>query len=59
MIQDMNGLETVDVLIDRYADIQRALHADDIKAELEYQLLIIKAKLEACGVVVEKLDNIK
>lgn len=43
-------------LIDGYANLQRIITADDIKKEAEYQLKIVKAKLQAFGVATEDLD---
>ncbi len=43
--------------IDRYADLQRIINTDDPKKEAEYQLKLIKAALEAMGVVTTKLDK--
>ena len=43
-------------LIDRYVEIQRAKSAPDVYKELDYQLAIIKAKLDAFGIVTENLD---
>ena len=53
----MNASEQVSTLIDRYADLQRIKTAPDRESEIDYQLKLIKAKLEACGIVTEKLDK--
>ena len=48
--------EMINNLIDRYADIQRIRSADDREKELEYQLMITKAKLESFGISLEELS---
>lgn len=56
MKDDLNKDEMLTYLIDRYADLQRIKNASDLETELDYQIQIVKAKLEACGIVTEKLD---
>ena len=53
----MNASEQVSILIDRYADLQRIKAAPDREGEIDYQIKLIKAKLEASGIVTEKLDK--
>lgn len=48
--------EMINNLIDRYADLQRIRSADDREKELEYQLMITKAKLESFGIPLEELS---
>ena len=48
--------ELIDKLIDKYTDLQRILTAADMKKEVEYQIAVTKAKLEACGIVTSNLD---
>ena len=55
----MSDKELVTLLIDMYTNLQRILASDDMKAEAEYQLEALKAKLEAMGIVTSKLDKIK
>lgn len=46
-------------LIDVYSNLQRIKNADDAQKELEYQLTLVKAKLESFGIVTSELDIIK
>ena len=48
--------EMINNLIDNYTSLQRIKKADDIEKELEYQLKILKAKLESFGIVTTDLD---
>lgn len=48
--------EQVEKWIEKYVDIQRAITADDREKELQYQLSIAKAQLEALGIPTENLD---
>ncbi len=43
-------------LIDKYTDLQRIKSAPDMQKEIEYQLMITKAKLESMGCVAENLE---
>lgn len=43
-------------LIDNYINLQRIKKSDDPKKELDYQLKILKAKLESFGIVTTDLD---
>lgn len=43
-------------LIDSYTSLQRIKKADDIEKELDYQLKILKVKLESFGIVTTDLD---
>lgn len=52
----MNEKELPTILIDQYADLQRILTSDDAKKETEYQLKLVKAKLESMGIVTTELD---
>lgn len=56
MENEMNQNDYVGNLIDWYTNLQRILTNDDPKSEAEYQLKMVKAKLEACGIVTSKLD---
>ncbi len=51
----MQDKELIASIIDRYADLQRIINADDPKKEAEHQMQIVKAKLEALGVVTTDL----
>lgn len=56
----MTKEEMIGVLIDKYADLIRIKRAEKPgnteNEELEYQLKVTKAKLEAYGVVTETLE---
>ncbi len=43
------------ILMDKYIDLQRIKAANDREKEIQYQLRTTKAKLEALGIVTEKL----
>lgn len=43
-------------LIDKYTDLQRIKSAIDMQKEIDYQLMITKAKLEYMGIVTENLE---
>ncbi len=48
--------EMINNLIDSYTSLQRIKKADDTQKELDYQLKILKAKLESFGIVTTDLD---
>lgn len=48
--------EQTNVLIDIYTNLQRIKSADDRDKEIDYQIKVAKAKLEAGGIVTEDLD---
>lgn len=48
--------EMINHLIDSYTSLQRIKNADDAQKELEYQLKILKAKLESFGIITSDLD---
>ncbi|MDE7416731.1 MAG: hypothetical protein K2N44_10615 [Lachnospiraceae bacterium] len=48
--------EMINNLIDTYSNLQRIKKADDIEKELDYQLTLVKAKLESFGIVTSELD---
>lgn len=51
----MNDKETITTLMTQLSDVRRIQNAADRDAEIEYQISMLKAKLEACGVNTEKL----
>ena len=51
--------EMINHLIDTYSNLQRIKEADDSLRELDYQLKIVRAKLESFGIVTENLDKNK
>lgn len=55
----MSDKELVTMLIDMYTNLQRILSSENMKEEAEYQLEVLKAKLEAMGIVTSKLDKKK
>lgn len=48
--------EMINNLIDTYANLQRIKKAEDIEKELDYQITLVKAKLELFGIVTSDLD---
>ncbi|MCI8558170.1 MAG: hypothetical protein HFI19_10460 [Lachnospiraceae bacterium] len=48
--------EMINNLIDNYTNLQRIKKANDTEKELDYQLKILKAKLESFGIVTTDLD---
>ncbi len=48
--------EMINNLIDTYSNLQRIKNADCAEKELEYQLILVKAKLESFGIVTSELD---
>ena len=53
----MTEKEQTTTLMDKYVDLQRIKDAADRDSEIEYQIRVTKAKLEAIGVVTEKLEK--
>ena len=48
--------EMINNLIDSYTSLQRIKKASDIEKEIDYQLKVLKAKLESFGIVTTDLD---
>lgn len=48
--------EMINNLIDNYTSLQRIKKAADTQKEIEYQLRILKAKLESFGILTSDLD---
>ncbi len=48
--------EMIDKLIDKFTDLQRIKKAADMQKEVDYQLTIVKAKLESFGIVTSDLE---
>ena len=48
--------EMINNLIDNYTSLQRIKKSDDTEKELDYQIKILKAKLESLGIVTTDLD---
>lgn len=57
-VDNMNEKEMINNLIDNYTSLQRIKNAADINKEVEYQITVLKAKLESFGIVTSDL-NIK
>ncbi|MCD8134080.1 MAG: hypothetical protein LUE19_09560 [Clostridiales bacterium] len=53
----MTEKEMLSNLIDSYANLQRIIKSDDAKQEAEYQLQLIKAKLESFGIITSDLER--
>lgn len=53
---DMNEKEMINNLIDNYINLQRIQNSDDAEKEVEYQLRILKAKLESFGIITSELE---
>ena len=51
--------EMISNLIDVYSNLQRIKNADNVEKELDYQLTLVKAKLESFGIVTSQLDITK
>ncbi|MBO6112702.1 MAG: hypothetical protein J6P45_06615 [Lachnospiraceae bacterium] len=54
-VVEMTEKEQATLLIDNYSNLQRLKTAVDRDKELDYQLKLAKAKLEALGIVTENL----
>ena len=48
--------EMINNLIDTYSNLQRIKKANDSEKELDYQIKLVRAKLESFGIVTENLD---
>lgn len=48
--------EMINNLIDTYSNLQRIKNAESVEKELDYQLTLVKAKLESFGIVTSELD---
>lgn len=55
-VLEMTEKEQIAILIDQYTDLQRIKAAENKEKEVEYQIKITKAKLEAMGIVTEDLN---
>lgn len=51
-----NATEQSKDLINTFANLQRIKTAPDREAEIDYQLLVVKAQLEAMGIPTEPLE---
>ncbi|MCD7922268.1 MAG: hypothetical protein LUE14_11735 [Clostridiales bacterium] len=57
MSDSVTEKEMLSNLIDSYANLQRIIKSDDAKQEAEYQLQLIKAKLESFGIITSDLER--
>ena len=53
---DMNEKEMIDKLIDKYTDLQRIKQSENPEKEVDYQMSVVKAKLESFGIVTTNLE---
>lgn len=53
---DMTKEEIINQIIEEYAKLQRIIKADDPKKEAMNQKRYVEAKLQAFGIVTEKLE---
>lgn len=54
---DMNEKEMINVLIDKFTDLQRIKKAENGEnEELNYQIKVTKTKLESFGIITEDLE---
>ncbi len=51
----MNENKIIDNLFNKYVDLKRILSAEDPKKEAQEQLEIVKAKMQAMGIVTAEL----
>lgn len=55
-MEEMNKDEMVKELIDDYVNMQRVKNAIDREKEIDFQLTVLKAKLQAAGIPTEDLE---
>jgi hypothetical protein len=55
-VMEMTEKEQATLLIEEYTKLQRIKAADDRDREIQYQIKVTKAKLEALGIVSEDLN---
>lgn len=54
-MEEMTKEELTKTLIEQFMNLQRIQKAEDAKKEINYQMVELRAELEALGVVVENL----
>lgn len=52
----MNEKEMIKELIDDFTNLQRIKNSKDPEKEVEYQIKVVRAKLESCGIVTTDLE---
>ena len=48
--------EMINNLVDSYTNLQRIKKANDTQKELDYQIRVLKTKLESFGIITSELD---
>ena len=56
MSDDMNEKEMINNRIDNYTSLQRIKKAENSEKEIDYQIRILKAKLESFGIITSELE---
>ena len=56
MSDDMNEKEMINNLIDNCTSLQRIKKAENSEKEIDYQIRILKAKLESFGIITSELE---
>ena len=56
MSDDMNEKEMSNDLMDNYTSLQRIKKAENSEKEIDYQIRILKAKLESFGIITSELE---
>ena len=56
MSDDKNEKEMINNLIDNYTSLQRIKKAENSEKEIDYQIRILKAKLESFGIITSELE---
>lgn len=56
MNEDMSEKEMINNLIDSYTNLQRIKNASNTEKEIDYQMTVLKAKLESFGIITSELN---
>lgn len=56
-MEDMNEKELKDTVMREYVELMRIKNAVDKEKEIDYQLKVLKARLESLGIPVENLEQ--
>ena len=56
MSDDMNEKEMINNLIDNYTSLQRIKKAENSEKQIDYQIRLLKAKLESFGIITSELE---
>lgn len=57
VVNEMSDKELTTTLIDTYTNLSRILASENMRDETEYQLKVVKAKLESMGIITSDLDK--